>query len=806
MLRVSVFASAALLLAAAVTLTPATAFADFDDLEDAIVYTAQFEGGAELSDEYLISLTEYYGTVELLRYYEGEVLERIVVRLGEPQIGCPGFTSTNRDGAEEALRQGAAVSRQKDGSSVVRVQAPGGAAKWTLPATPGVDDFRAEITVDGQVLYRERREERVVSNKRGDTDIRPTFVRLDSEDGDTIIQLYDWEAEAPVNWQDPYAGFSDVEPSDYVTERPHLPENRYPASGGLHFDAMHGFIFEWDSGFWPGGGTSPGSFPVQVRLMFGAAWARGADIDGSVIVDGIQSTAKLGPVQGNWWVDYGVELDLKAALTIPFLPSLVIDLDDLIANNLDYIPSFDLRYQRQVDFDHWLINQGAVMREESDRYRVFTFDAVDAILGVAGVSLPSWIPLSAGVKLDASVYGQGTLNADPIIFSDFTTFDNEQVAQPITLTSSEYHVQAQYTADLALEIGFNAYPAIFAEILFMKFDLPVGELTLPIPLGSLDMDFDLAPLNVTNIDLGTTPEGEAPEGEVDPIEGEAEEGEVDPGEGEAEEGEVDPAEGEEEEGEVVVEPAIIACETYNTATPVEQRIVDFVQTESIITVDDSGTVDEIVVWLDLFHHRMGDTIVSLQSPSGTRVYLFSQIGGDSAHMLDTTLSDKAAQPISTGVGPYQGAWKPAAPLSQFAGEEAKGNWILTVQDLKIHNAGVLYDWAITINPCGGEEGESVAPVRTHTSDYAPTDGVISLNELLRLIQIFNSGEFSCAPGSEDGYTLGAGYHSCPGHDSDYAPTDWNISLNELLRAIQFFNSGGYFSADATEDGFAPGKK
>ncbi|MGB1390086.1 MAG: hypothetical protein ACPG61_14490, partial [Paracoccaceae bacterium] len=76
------------------------------------------------------------------------------------------------------------------------------------------------------------------------------------------------------------------------------------------------------------------------------------------------------------------------------------------------------------------------------------------------------------------------------------------------------------------------------------------------------------------------------------------------------------------------------------------------------------------------------------------------------------------------------------------------------------------------------------------------DGRINLSEVLRLIQFFNSGGFSCAvppESSEDGYEPGAGDTGCAMHNADYNPQDWAISLSELLRVIQFFNLGGYIS-------------
>jgi len=86
-----------------------------------------------------------------------------------------------------------------------------------------------------------------------------------------------------------------------------------------------------------------------------------------------------------------------------------------------------------------------------------------------------------------------------------------------------------------------------------------------------------------------------------------------------------------------------------------------------------------------------------------------------------------------------------------------------------------------------------------THDYA-----ISLNELLRVIQFYNSDGFCCQGGTEDYYAPGPGDTSCAAHDSDYAPQDWAVSLSELLRLSQFFYSAGYHTDCASEDTFAPG--
>ncbi len=105
---------------------------------------------------------------------------------------------------------------------------------------------------------------------------------------------------------------------------------------------------------------------------------------------------------------------------------------------------------------------------------------------------------------------------------------------------------------------------------------------------------------------------------------------------------------------------------------------------------------------------------------------------------------------------------------------------------------------------------SVSVVEPSATGYHSADldqnWVLSLSELLRMIQLFNSGEFHCEAGTEDGFAVGNGTHACTPHKGDYNPNDWAVSLSELLRMVQFFNSSGgaYHVAADTEDGFAPG--
>lgn len=86
---------------------------------------------------------------------------------------------------------------------------------------------------------------------------------------------------------------------------------------------------------------------------------------------------------------------------------------------------------------------------------------------------------------------------------------------------------------------------------------------------------------------------------------------------------------------------------------------------------------------------------------------------------------------------------------------------------------------------------STAPGELHSADRSG-DSEVSLQELLRVVQLFNLQGYHCDEESPDGFGAGPdeGRRGCIRHATDFQ-FDWRISLGELLRLIQFFNVGGY---------------
>ncbi len=100
----------------------------------------------------------------------------------------------------------------------------------------------------------------------------------------------------------------------------------------------------------------------------------------------------------------------------------------------------------------------------------------------------------------------------------------------------------------------------------------------------------------------------------------------------------------------------------------------------VITVEDSGTLSDITVDLDITHTFIGDLTVTLTSPAGTVVTLHNGTGSNSDDIL----------------GNYPGSLAVDGPgdLADFQGESIQGDWTLFVVDDASSDSGTLNVWGI----------------------------------------------------------------------------------------------------------------
>jgi len=244
---------------------------------------------------------------------------------------------------------------------------------------------------------------------------------------------------------------------------------------------------------------------------------------------------------------------------------------------------------------------------------------------------------------------------------------------------------------------------------------------------------------------------------------------------------------------------------------------------------ESGNVAYVSVEVDFWAQDNNELSLSLRSPSGTLVDLFTQNCGGQG-METVTFADDALLPICNEDPLPSAAYAPVEPLASLLAEPVGGTWDLLIytENQPEAIATTLYGWKLCIAETennegeGGTEGEGA--VEGDGEGIAEGEGeglddglqsadlngdfVISLSELLRVVQFYNSLGYQCADmgNTEDGYFPGPGAnHTCSPYDTDYDTQDWVISLSELLRIIQFYNARSYRYCpdDGTEDGFCP---
>ncbi|MEW5985892.1 MAG: SBBP repeat-containing protein [Chloroflexota bacterium] len=123
-----------------------------------------------------------------------------------------------------------------------------------------------------------------------------------------------------------------------------------------------------------------------------------------------------------------------------------------------------------------------------------------------------------------------------------------------------------------------------------------------------------------------------------------------------------------------------------------------------LLVTDTGTMDDLDVYLQVQHTWVGDLIFTLTHvDTGTAVTLIDRPGGPpppscKGDDIDATLDDEATTPVEDVCEPTQptiyGTFSPNESLSAFDQETLSGAWRLTAADVSGGDTGVLYLWCV----------------------------------------------------------------------------------------------------------------
>ena len=161
----------------------------------------------------------------------------------------------------------------------------------------------------------------------------------------------------------------------------------------------------------------------------------------------------------------------------------------------------------------------------------------------------------------------------------------------------------------------------------------------------------------------------------------------------------------------------------------------------------------------LDHTFIGDLVLRLTSPAGTTVTLMSQPGGPlnaGRNFCNTLLDDAASTSIqdirSSGAPPlgppYTGTFRPASPLSAFAGQNPNGTWTLNVIDRATPDTGNVRAFSILITTYQCEDSRPFLVSGAELSRAAQS------NELLARITLRNDGISASGPISLTAASLG----------------------------------------------------
>ncbi len=104
----------------------------------------------------------------------------------------------------------------------------------------------------------------------------------------------------------------------------------------------------------------------------------------------------------------------------------------------------------------------------------------------------------------------------------------------------------------------------------------------------------------------------------------------------------------------------------------------------------------VQVCVNISHPLDSDFNVSLVSPDGTFINVFSGIVGSDNDFTDTCFNQSALNSINTGIAPFTSVFKPQETLGNLNNnQDGNGVWKLRILDSFLQDEGTLINWSIT---------------------------------------------------------------------------------------------------------------
>ncbi|MFN2426341.1 MAG: lysyl oxidase family protein [Candidatus Binatia bacterium] len=136
------------------------------------------------------------------------------------------------------------------------------------------------------------------------------------------------------------------------------------------------------------------------------------------------------------------------------------------------------------------------------------------------------------------------------------------------------------------------------------------------------------------------------------------------------------------------------------STDVPKTIPDIGVATSSVSIPDVGEVSSLRLRMNGTHTYLGDIDAALTNPGATTRTAFPRMCG-SADDFALYLGDDAVGPLVCPAVDDTVLRQPEENFTAFEGQEAAGNWTLTITDHEAGDAGTLNDWSLEIcTPCG----------------------------------------------------------------------------------------------------------
>ena len=140
----------------------------------------------------------------------------------------------------------------------------------------------------------------------------------------------------------------------------------------------------------------------------------------------------------------------------------------------------------------------------------------------------------------------------------------------------------------------------------------------------------------------------------------------------------------------------IDCQTKETSeTPISISPAGVSTQTATIQFTEGLSIADVNVALTIDHTFVGDLVVSLISPTGTKVALLANTCGD-LNNIDATFDDDGVGIVCSGNPVISGTVAPIGDLSAFNGESSLGEWTLEVRDTAPGDGGTIQSFSLEI--------------------------------------------------------------------------------------------------------------